>query len=173
MLYQLPRTSSIPGPGKHFLILPGDNPNHILRVDDRGRPVAGWKLPWRKQDGLEGLEPICRIHASWEVIAVRQNLGRLFHLRENGGLERIFNLHWDLAETPILLDHRFSEDRYWLLFKTGQAGETATRLMVLSTSGELEHYWYLPFEADGFDLTPQRLLLYRRASGSAQIYGRG
>ena len=45
-----------------------------------------------------------------------------------------------------------------------------THLLCIGREGEVRNFWELPFAADGFDLWQNRLLLYRKAEASAQIY---
>jgi hypothetical protein len=172
-LHDLGRPPLALGPaGSGVLWVPEDD-SLFVRVDGSGRRVQGFHAGSMLEAlGLNPRQSLGPLHVDqdWQVLLAPAVPSHLLHYRLPPHLLHIVHLNlaalersgsaWRVAEL------RQGRERTWLLL----AGAQHSQLLQIDGRGQLIAQWRLPFQADGFDLSSQLLLLYQRATGMAQTY---
>ncbi len=175
-LFELGLPGPIPGPDGAFLLRSDTNPNVFARVDDRKRLQQRYLLVRGEGADPEGHRLIFQVLDNWDLVCVRQEARRVFHMQKNALFRRQIAIDWGalrIKEEGDFQAHgiKFHQGAYWLLVGWYRPQTPArTLLLVFDETGTVRQFWETPIFADGFDVAKGRLLLYDKRKGAAQTY---
>lgn len=172
-MFDLRYPSAIPGPNQKFLLVSTKDPNRFTRVNEQRKVEFRYQVV--STEALTNHSPLLfHILPNWDVIAVRQNLSRLFHIEPNGINTRhlSFNTTQLGSGSVTVKDVNYENNAYWLLLQHHSQAKTTSLLLIVEPNGKLKHLWECPFDADGFDMNKEILLLYNRDMASAETFRR-
>lgn len=170
--FQTPNPAALSGSGPQFLITSSRQPGTFARVDDRNQAVQFYRLPQNPDGSSPRARLVFDATPQWQIIALAQDMTALYHYDRRGRLKVVLRLRLVEEQSGAhARDLRFFQDRYWLLYVIA-ARETTPFLVEITPEGLLLQCWSLPMDADGFDIDPERLLLYNRSEATALTFSR-
>lgn len=171
-LLQIKIPDPIPGPDSFYLIRSDQKPEIFFKADKNNKIRAQFMVPQNPNQPLPQRRLFFDIQPDWGIVAANQGVTDIFHLKPSGAFHRHLHLRFDpsspFSQGTHLSSVQRQGDAYWLLLQH----ENQSYLCEVTIDGMCRTMWQLPFICDGAHLGYDRLVIFNREQGKAQVFKR-